>query len=734
MRLYTHNHDAAYSFLLDAGPLDANGKPTRSSGMRRLEYFFGKADPRYVFFELDIFWAYVARFKHQTYIDRRGDAAHRPVRPDPHRGRRARPVPAVPRQGRQPEHRRAQRLRHGAARRGRHQLPAVLPDHRRAPTSTTPTGSRTPRPAAPRTPASRWTFARPQLHEHVRADHLHVATDPAHPIRLPERARGDARPASGLASPDDDAITLRRRWHADRGDHGSRPRHGSGSARADRRPAADLDRRSRERPGRPAVRRPGARRTTRCWSSPRPPASADRPSQDGVHDHPGTGPGQRFHRHRHPGRRPRSPPRTWPTSAPSCSSTPPATCSTRPRRARSRATSRPAAATSACTRRPRPSRTGRSTRIWSAPRWPAPPASSRGNVDVADRAHPSTETVPRTLTLTEEWYNFTANVRGQSHVLATVDEKPSPAAQWASTTRSPGARTTRAAARGTPGSATRSSPTATTTSRSTCSAASSGRPAWSRATAARPCSATTRRSRSTTSPASRCRWPCCPTAGCCTTPAAARSGSTTRTTGASPVITTIPVYSHDEDGLQTLAIDPDFATNKWVYVYYAPRLNTPVDNPATPGVNEGDAPATSTDPTVVGQVQGLQPAVPVQVGGGADPAPGHGHRAADHPGRRRPRHLLPRRRQGEVRRQGPLYLITGDDTNAGGSDGFTPINDVADAGPGLRRPALRGQHQRPARQAAADQGEGRTGRTPSRPATCSPRRRTTTTRPVRRSS
>ncbi|MEV4315646.1 TIM barrel protein [Actinocrispum sp. NPDC049592] len=73
LRLYTHNHDIAYSFMLDAGPLDANGKPTRSSGIRRLEYFFGKADPRYVFFEMDIFWAYVARFKHRTYTDRWGN-------------------------------------------------------------------------------------------------------------------------------------------------------------------------------------------------------------------------------------------------------------------------------------------------------------------------------------------------------------------------------------------------------------------------------------------------------------------------------------------------------------------------------------------------------------------------------------------------------------------------------------------------------------------------------------
>ena len=72
LRLYTHNHDVAYSFLLDSGPLDANGKPTRSSGVRRLEYFIDRTDPRHVFFELDVFWAYVARFKHQTYTDKRG--------------------------------------------------------------------------------------------------------------------------------------------------------------------------------------------------------------------------------------------------------------------------------------------------------------------------------------------------------------------------------------------------------------------------------------------------------------------------------------------------------------------------------------------------------------------------------------------------------------------------------------------------------------------------------------
>jgi sugar phosphate isomerase/epimerase len=73
LKLYTHNHADAYSFLLDEGPPDDQGRPTRSSGMRRLEYFFGLADPRYVFFELDIYWAYVARFRFPTYTDKRGN-------------------------------------------------------------------------------------------------------------------------------------------------------------------------------------------------------------------------------------------------------------------------------------------------------------------------------------------------------------------------------------------------------------------------------------------------------------------------------------------------------------------------------------------------------------------------------------------------------------------------------------------------------------------------------------
>ncbi|MFI7573899.1 sugar phosphate isomerase/epimerase family protein [Micromonospora sp. NPDC049497] len=69
LKLYTHNHDAAYNFLLDSGPLDALGRPTRSSGVRKLEYFIGLTNPEWVWFEMDIFWAHVARHRWHTYVD-----------------------------------------------------------------------------------------------------------------------------------------------------------------------------------------------------------------------------------------------------------------------------------------------------------------------------------------------------------------------------------------------------------------------------------------------------------------------------------------------------------------------------------------------------------------------------------------------------------------------------------------------------------------------------------------
>ena len=67
----------------------------------------------------------------------------------------------------------------------------------------------------------------------------------------------------------------------------------------------------------------------------------------------------------------------------------------------------------------------------------------------------------------------------------------------------------------------------------------------------------------------------------------ARNGVLRRTTaaGVTNVIGTLPVYTHDEEGLQGVGVDPGFASNRFIYLYYAPPLSTP----------GGDAPATGTD-------------------------------------------------------------------------------------------------------------------------------------------
>jgi glucose/arabinose dehydrogenase/PKD repeat protein len=69
----------------------------------------------------------------------------------------------------------------------------------------------------------------------------------------------------------------------------------------------------------------------------------------------------------------------------------------------------------------------------------------------------------------------------------------------------------------------------------------------------------------------------------------ARNGTLRRTdaNGTTTVVGTLPVYTHDEEGLQGVAADPGFATNRHIYLYYAPPLSTP----------GGDAPATGTDAT-----------------------------------------------------------------------------------------------------------------------------------------
>jgi glucose/arabinose dehydrogenase len=131
---------------------------------------------------------------------------------------------------------------------------------------------------------------------------------------------------------------------------------------------------------------------------------------------------------------------------------------------------------------------------------------------------------------------------------------------------------------------------------------------------------------------------------------------------------TINVYSHDEDGLQGVAVDPDFATNKWVYLFYAPRLTTPLTDAPTDGTAADFAPYkghNNLSRFKLGDDGKLDLAseqtilqVPTDRG------------SCCHVG-------------GDIDfdAQGNLYLVTGDDSNPFSSDGYAPIDERAGRNP-----------------------------------------------------
>ncbi|MEV6986637.1 carbohydrate-binding protein [Sphaerisporangium sp. NPDC051017] len=150
----------------------------------------------------------------------------------------------------------------------------------------------------------------------------------------------------------------------------------------------------------------------------------------------------------------------------------------------------------------------------------------------------------------------------------------------------------------------------------------------------------------------------------------ARDGTirVTDAAGNTKVAGKLSVYTHDEEGLQGIAADPNFAASRYIYVYYSPTLNTP----------GGDAPTTGTqaqfdqwkgelylsrftlnaDETVNMGSEKIVLRVPndrgqcCHVGGDID-----------------------------FDAAGNLYLTTGDDTNPFESSGYSPLDERTDRNP-----------------------------------------------------
>ncbi|AQS65902.1 PQQ-dependent sugar dehydrogenase [Streptomyces pactum] len=138
--------------------------------------------------------------------------------------------------------------------------------------------------------------------------------------------------------------------------------------------------------------------------------------------------------------------------------------------------------------------------------------------------------------------------------------------------------------------------------------------------------------------------------------------------GTTRVAGKLDVYSHDEEGLQGVAADPDFAANRFVYLYYAPELDTPA----------GDAPAdgSASDFAPFDGVNRLSRFV-LKADGTLDL--GTERKILDVPASRG----LCCHVGGDIDFDavGNLYLSTGDDTNPFASDGYTPIDERASRNP-----------------------------------------------------
>ncbi|MEU2797944.1 ThuA domain-containing protein [Streptomyces sp. NPDC007117] len=131
---------------------------------------------------------------------------------------------------------------------------------------------------------------------------------------------------------------------------------------------------------------------------------------------------------------------------------------------------------------------------------------------------------------------------------------------------------------------------------------------------------------------------------------------------------TLPVYTHDEEGLQGVGVDPDFAENRAIYLFYAPPMDTPA----------GDAPETGTaeDFAKFDGVNRLSRFV-LNEDGTLDTA--SEKKVLDVPTSRG----ICCHVGGDIDfdQDGNLYLSTGDDTNPFASDGFTPIDERPDRNP-----------------------------------------------------
>ncbi|MCE7001424.1 carbohydrate-binding protein [Kibdelosporangium philippinense] len=130
----------------------------------------------------------------------------------------------------------------------------------------------------------------------------------------------------------------------------------------------------------------------------------------------------------------------------------------------------------------------------------------------------------------------------------------------------------------------------------------------------------------------------------------------------------LSVYSHDEEGLQGVAADPGFATNRFIYLYYSPALNTPGGDAPTEGTQadwdrwKGELYLSRFVLTTAKTLDMASEKIVLRV---ANDRGQCCHVGGDI----------------DFDAAGNLYLTTGDDTNPFQSDSYTPIDERTNRNP-----------------------------------------------------
>ena len=154
--------------------------------------------------------------------------------------------------------------------------------------------------------------------------------------------------------------------------------------------------------------------------------------------------------------------------------------------------------------------------------------------------------------------------------------------------------------------------------------------------------------------------------------------------GVTKVVNTVPVYNNSEDGLQTITLDPDFATNQWVYLYYAPRTMTAPYVTTTPTGSAPNSLPAGADASYWDQWKGYNQLSRFKWDAAADKLDLTTEQVI----------LKVETQRGQCCHvagdvdfdgNGNLYLSTGDNTpaSAPGANGYAPNNDAPGNNPGL---------------------------------------------------